>query len=106
MTDKTYIKGKDRDLESTIESMLKKLSNIGIEIEEVSWLNPVPNVYSVHIRDKACELMFTNGKGATKKAFSLSSLGEYFERLSCNYFFPEYFLGTEYSKYDFVHYPD
>lgn len=106
MTDKTYIKGKDRDLESTIESMLKKLSNIGIEIEEVSWLNPVPNVYSVHIRDKACELMFTNGKGATKKACLASALGEYFERLSCNYFFADYYLGTEFSSHEFVHYPD
>ena len=32
----TFIKGKDRDLESSIESMQRKLQNIGIEIEEVS----------------------------------------------------------------------
>ncbi|MBL7000338.1 MAG: YcaO-like family protein, partial [Gammaproteobacteria bacterium] len=106
MTEQTYIKGKDRDLESTIESMLRKLADIGIEIEEVSWLNPVPNVYSVHIRDKACELMFTNGKGATRKACLASALGEYFERLSCNYFFADYYLGEEFSKAEFVHYPD
>lgn len=30
--------------------------------------------------------MFTNGKGATKKAALASALGEYFERLSTNYF--------------------
>jgi ribosomal protein S12 methylthiotransferase accessory factor len=106
MTEKTYIKGKDRDLESTIETMLGKLADIGIEIEEVSWLNPVPNVYSVHIRDKACELMFTNGKGATRKACLASALGEYFERLSCNYFFADFYLGEELSKGEFVHYPD
>ncbi len=106
MTSQTYIKGKDRDLESTIESMLRKLADIGIEIEEVSWLNPVQNVYSVHIRDKACELMFTNGKGATRKACLASALGEYFERLSCNYFFADYYLGLDFSKADFVHYPD
>jgi len=106
MTDKTFIKGKDRDLESTIDTMLGKLKTIGIEIEEVSWLNPVSNVYSVHIRDKECELMFTNGKGATKKACLASALGEYFERLSCNYFFADFYLGEEFTSGDFVHYPD
>ena len=106
MSDKTFIKGKDRDLESTIDTMLTKLADIGIEIEEVSWLNPVPNVYSVHIRDKACELMFTNGKGATRKACLASALGEYFERLSCNYFFADFYLGEAFCKGEFVHYPD
>jgi len=106
VTDKTYIKGKDRDLESTIETMLGKLEDLGIEIEEASWLNPVPNVFSVHIRDKDCGLMFTNGKGATRKACLASALGEYFERLSCNYFFADFYLGEEFSNGDFVHYPD
>lgn len=106
MTDKTFIKGKDRDLESTIETMQAKLGELGIEIEEASSLNPVPNVYSVHIRDKDCELMFTNGKGATEKASLASALGEYFERLSCNYFFADFYLGEEFSKGEFVHYPD
>lgn len=106
MTDKTYIKGKDRDLESSIETMFAKLDDLGIEIEEASWLNPVPNVYSVHIRDKDCGLMFTNGKGATRKSCLASALGEYFERLSCNYFFADFYLGEEFSKGKFVHYPD
>ena len=87
VSEHTFIKGKDSDLESTIESMTQKLSALGFDIEEVSWLNPVPNVYSVHIRDKDCDLMFTNGKGATRKSCLASALGEYFERLSCNYFF-------------------
>ena len=106
MTDKTYIKGKDCDLESSIETMFGKLEDLGIEVEEASWLNPIPNVYSVHIRDKDCGLMFTNGKGATRKACLASALGEYFERLSCNYFFADFYLGEEFSKGDFVHYPD
>ena len=46
MKEKTYIKGKDRDLESSIENMLGKLDDLGIEIEETSSINPVPNVYS------------------------------------------------------------
>ena len=106
MTAKTYIKGKDRDLESSIETMMAKLDALGIQVEEASWLNPVPNVYSVHIRDKECGLMFTNGKGATRKACLASALGEYFERLSCNYFFADFYLGQEFSNARFVHYPD
>lgn len=54
MSEHTYIIGKDRDLESSIESMQQKLRDLNIEVEEASWLNPVPGVYSVHIRDKDC----------------------------------------------------
>lgn len=106
MSDRTFIIGKDRDLESSIETMQQKLKGLGIEVEEASWLNPVPNVYSVHIRDKDCGLMFTNGKGASAKACLASALGEYFERLSCNYFFADFYLGENFAKGDFVHYPD
>ncbi|VAW61323.1 Ribosomal protein S12p methylthiotransferase accessory factor YcaO [hydrothermal vent metagenome] len=106
MSEKTFIPGKDRDLESSIETMQNKLIALGFDIEEASWLNPVPNVYSVHIRDKDCGLMFTNGKGASAKACLASALGEYFERLSCNYFFADFYLGEGFAKGEFVHYPD
>ena len=106
MSNKTFIKGKDRDLESSIETMLAKLKALDIEIEEVSWLNPVPNVYSVHIRDKECPLMFTNGKGVCEKSALASALGEFFERMSCNYFFADYYLGEALSNSEFVHYPN
>lgn len=106
MSNKTFIKGKDRDLESSIETMLAKLEALGIHIEEASWLNPVPHVYSVHIRDKECSLMFTNGKGVCEKSALASALGEFFERMSCNYFFADYYLGEEFSNAEFVHYPN
>ena len=106
MTQQTYIKGKDSALEDSISSMLEKLRLIGISVEEASWLNPVPNVYSVHIRDVDCGLMFTNGKGATEKACRASALGEYFERLSCNYFFADFYLGRDIAQAKFVHYPN
>jgi ribosomal protein S12 methylthiotransferase accessory factor len=106
MTEKTFIKGKDRDLESSIEIMQNKLASFGFDIEQASWLNPVSNVYSVHIRDKTCPLMFTNGKGSTEKACLASALGEYFERLSCNYFFADFYLGEQHSQSEFVHYPN
>jgi len=106
MNDKTYIKGKDAALEESIASMQQKLIDLNFDIEEASWLNPVPNVFSVHIRDKDCGLMFTNGKGTTKKSCLASALGEYFERLSCNYFFADFYLGQDFANSEFVHYPD
>ncbi len=106
MNQKTFIKGKDAALEESIASMKKKLIDLNFDIEEASWLNPVPNVFSVHIRDKDCGLMFTNGKGTTKKSCLASALGEYFERLSCNYFFADFYLGQEFANDEFVHYPD
>ena len=106
MNDKTFIKGKDAALEESIATMQQKLIDLNFDIEEASWLNPVPNVFSVHIRDRDCGLMFTNGKGTTKKSCLASALGEYFERLSCNYFFADFYLGQDLSNDEFVHYPD
>jgi ribosomal protein S12 methylthiotransferase accessory factor len=106
MNDKTYIKGKDAALEESIATMQQKLIDLNFDIEEASWLNPVPNVFSVHIRDRDCGLMFTNGKGTTKKSCLASALGEYFERLSCNYFFADFYLGQDFANDKFVHYPD
>ncbi|HED0375910.1 TPA: YcaO-like family protein, partial [Aeromonas dhakensis] len=106
MTDHTFIPGKDAALEDSIERFQTKLQALGFDIEEASWLNPVPNVWSVHIRDKECSLCFTNGKGASKKAALASALGEYFERLSTNYFFADFYLGEQVANGDFVHYPN
>ncbi|MDQ7085385.1 MAG: 30S ribosomal protein S12 methylthiotransferase accessory factor YcaO [Sulfurovum sp.] len=106
MSETTFIKGKESSLESTIAKMYAKLEAVGIEIDAVSVLNPVPFVYSQHIRNKACDLMFTNGKGASAKACLASALGEYFERLSCNYFFADYYLGSHFATDTFVHYPN
>ncbi len=100
-----FIPGKDASLEHSISSMQAKLLARGFDIEECSWLNPVDNVWSVHVRNRACHLMFTNGKGATKLAAHASALGEYFERLSCNYFWNHYYLGEAFAQRDFAHYP-
>ncbi len=102
----TFIPGKDAALEASIERFQHKLRELGFDIEEASWLNPVPHVWSVHIRDKECPLCFTNGKGASKKAALASALGEYFERLSTNYFFADFYLGEQIANGPFVHYPN
>jgi len=104
MPTQTHIPGKDAALEDSITSMQHKLQNIGFTIVEQSWLNPIANVWSVHIRDSDCPLLFTNGKGASKKAALASALGEFFERLSTHYFWADYYLGDEVANSKAVHY--
>ncbi|MDP2835057.1 MAG: 30S ribosomal protein S12 methylthiotransferase accessory factor YcaO [Pseudomonadota bacterium] len=101
----SFIAGKDASLESSILSMQAKLAALGFHIEERSWLNPVANAWSVHIRDRDCPLLFTNGKGASEKAARASALGEFFERLGCNYFWSHYYLGSTLAQRAYVHYP-
>lgn len=101
----TVILGKDYPLEDTILNMSSLIEALGIKIEISSWRNPVPNVWSVHIRDADSPMCFTNGKGATKDAALCSALGEYLERISNNYFYNDYFLGEQISESEFVHYP-
>ncbi len=105
MTQQTTLIGKDAPLEETIVRLKQKLLDWGFDVEEASWLNPVPNVWSVHIRDRYCPYLFTNGKGVTKDAALASALGEFFERLNCNYFFADYYLGDLVANSEFVHYP-
>jgi ribosomal protein S12 methylthiotransferase accessory factor len=101
----TYIAGKDAALETSIATMQHKLAQLGFHIEERSWLNPVAGIWSVHLRDKDCPLLFTNGKGASKLACLASALGELFERLSTRYFWTHYYLGAAVAQRDFVHDP-
>ncbi|OCG03092.1 30S ribosomal protein S12 methylthiotransferase accessory factor YcaO [Gilliamella sp. wkB112] len=102
---KTYILGKDAALEDSINYFQFQLAKYKLDVKEASWLNPVPNVWSVHIQNTICPLCFANGKGASKKAALASALGEYFERLSTNYFFADFYLGKDVANANFVHYP-
>ncbi len=102
----TMILGKDSSLEQTIDKMTSILNELDINIEVASWRNLVPHVWSVHIRDADSPMCYTNGKGATKEAALCSALGEYLERISNNYFYNDYYLGSEVSNSKFVHYPD
>lgn len=106
MSEKHYIQGKDAALEDSIAKMQKQLQALGFDIQEKAWLNPVPHVWSVHIHDSSCPLLFTNGKGGSKKAALASALGEFFERLASNYFWADFYLGDEVVASKFAHYPD
>ncbi|UTW04897.1 OsmC domain/YcaO domain-containing protein [Amphritea atlantica] len=102
----TMIEGKDLPLERTIVNMTGILEALGMKIEITSWRNIVPNVWSLNIRDSASELCFTNGKGATKESALCSALGEFIERLSCNFFYNDQYFGEEHANAEFVHYPN
>ncbi|MBW8184045.1 OsmC domain/YcaO domain-containing protein [Shewanella nanhaiensis] len=102
----TYILGKDLPLEETISNMTGILADLGMKIEISSWRNIVPNVWSLHIRDAASPMCFTNGKGATKESALCSALGEFIERLNCNFFYNDQFFGEEIANSEFVHYPN
>lgn len=101
----TFIPGKDVSLESTISTMQAKLAKRGFRLDESSWLNPVESIWSVHVKDQDCPMLFANGKGATKLAARASALGEFFERLGTHYFWTHFHLGQTRANKAFVHYP-
>lgn len=102
----TRILGKDLPLEETIANMAGIMANIGMKIEIASWRNIVPHVWSLHIRDAHSPMCFTNGKGSTKESALASALGEFIERLNCNFFYNDQFFGEDIANAEFVHYPD
>ena len=102
----TYIAGKDLPLEQTIANMSGILADLGMKIEIASWRNIVPNVWSLHIRDAHSPMCFTNGKGSTKEGALASALGEFIERLNCNFFYNDQFWGEDVANAAFVHYPN
>jgi len=102
----TFILGKDLPLEQTIADMTGILADLGMKIEISSWRNIVPNVWSLHVRDAASPMCFTNGKGATKESALCSALGEFIERLNCNFFYNDQFFGEDIAHSEFVHYPN
>lgn len=105
-TTETFIPSKDASLESSISTLLGKLDTLGFKVVERSWLNEIENIWSVHVSDQDCPRLFSNGKGASELAARASALGEFFERLSTNYFWTHFYLGETISHKPFVHYPN
>jgi ribosomal protein S12 methylthiotransferase accessory factor len=102
----TFIPSKDASLESSISTLQGKLVALGIHVEEKSWLNEVEGIWSVHVINRDCPRLFTNGKGASQLAARASALGEYFERLGTNYLWTDFYLGEKIANAGFVHYPN
>jgi ribosomal protein S12 methylthiotransferase accessory factor len=105
MTTNTFIPGKDASLESTIATMQAKLAARGFKLNESSLLHEVDGIWSTHMKDNDCPMLFSNGKGATELAARASAYGEFFERLGTHYFWTHFYLGAERANRAFVHYP-
>lgn len=101
---KTSVTGKDATLEQSIEHFQTQLNKLGFNIEEVASFNPVPNVWSVQIRDVDAPMNATQGKGTTQRAALASALGKFFECLSTHSFYNDYYLGQALANSDVVHY--
>lgn len=95
MTTLTFIEGKDAPLETTIARLQARLSALGFALGESAWLNPVHGVWSVHLRDANCPLLFANGKGASQLAARASALGEFCERVYSRHYWTHYALGAQ-----------
>ena len=105
MTTTTFIAGKDASLESTIATMQAKLAARGFRLNESSLLHEVDGIWSTHMKDHDCPMLFSNGKGATELAARASAYGEFFERLGTHYFWTHFYLGETRANRPFVHYP-
>ena len=105
MTTQSFIPGKDASLESTIATMQQKLAERGFFLNESSLLNPVEGIWSTHVKDRDCPMLFANGKGATELAARANAFGEFFERLGTHYFWTHFYLGKKRGEAEFVHYP-
>ena len=105
MTIEHFIAGKDASLESTIATMQKKLAARGFQLNESSLLHEVDGIWSTHMKDNECPMLFSNGKGATELAARASAYGEFFERLGTHYFWTHFHLGETRANRPFVHYP-
>lgn len=102
----TYIPGKDEALENSIANIGNAISALGFNIIEARWLNPAPYIWSVHIRDRDCPQVFSNGKGATRNAALASAYGELIERLSTRYLWADFMLDPVFKEFGFVHQAD
>lgn len=105
MKKESFILGKDASLESTIATMQAKLAARGFNLNESSLLNPIEGIWSIHVRDNDCPMLFANGKGGTELAARASAFGEFFERLGTHYFWTHFYLGKTRANRPFVHYP-
>lgn len=102
----TQIAGKDAALEDSLVRFKRIASQLGLTFVEEQWLNPLPNVWSVHLAVEKCPTLYSNGKGSSREAALCSAYGEIYERLATHMSFSDFFLGQSRAEGDFVHFPD
>ncbi len=102
----TLIKGKDAPLEDTLGRFQHALSGLGLKVIESNLLNPLTNVFSVHLEIEGCPEICANGKGALRESALVSAYGELIERIATHASFSDYFLGLDNARAPYVHFRD
>ena len=95
------ILSKNSSLEESLEKMTKTLKDVGSEITFAESKHPLKNCFSVNLSSNdAPKHIYTNGKGTSSEASTVSALGEFIERLQTNNSFIEFYIP------DRISYPD
>ncbi|MDD2702727.1 MAG: YcaO-like family protein, partial [Candidatus Omnitrophica bacterium] len=97
--------GKDAKPKDTIRVIRSILKRAGFSVGESSWKHPVPHVWSVHVRERACPRLCANGKGASRELALASAFAEFMERLNTGYFFSDYTIGGPAGHSGFYFFP-
>lgn len=102
----TTIAGKDAALEDTLSRFKQVAQELKLDLVEEQWLNPLPDLWSVHLSIANCPAIYSNGKGSTQDAALCSAYGEIFERLATHMSFSDFYLGQTNADAKFVHFYD
>lgn len=102
----TTIAGKDAALEDTLRRFKQVAQELKLDLVEEQWLNPLPDLWSVHLSIANCPAIYSNGKGSTQDAALCSAYGEIFERLATHMSFSDFYLGLSNADSKFVHFSD
>lgn len=102
----TTIAGKDAALEDTLSRFKQVAQELKLNLVEEQWLNPLPDLWSVHLSIANCPAIYSNGKGSTQDAALCSAYGEIFERLATHMSFSDFYLGQTNADAKFVHFSD
>ena len=102
----TTIAGKDAALEDTLRRFKQVAQELKLDLVEEQWLNPLPDLWSVHLAVANCPAIYSNGKGSSADAALCSAYGEIFERLATHMSFSDFYLGQSNADAKFVHFSD
>ena len=87
------ILSKNASLEDSLEKMTQTLKDVDSKITFAQSKHPLKNCFSVNLSsDDAPKHLYSNGKGTSSEASTVSALGEYIERLQTNNFFIEFYI--------------
>ena len=64
----TTIVGKDAALEDTLNRFKRIAQELQLDLVEEQWLNPLPDLWSVHLSVASCPAVYSNGKGSSHDA--------------------------------------